>query len=509
VKDRVFDAPDRASEEPEHAAPPVPAPQLIALQQSAGNAAVARLIARQTAAPPKPAVPAWATQAEAEATAAATRTRLYGELIPHMRKSKHKIEVNTVELFTGPAPMLTFEPITKRSDSDAEVTKPGVPGWVDPKLHDAFFTGLAMTNTRFHQKDMAGTLDGPVMLLRGHDSSGNLLTLDTMASHTAHEVSHFFVKRYGEMPDTDKDDASIDRYRDEFRAYWIETERWWNDPKRKLTPKQKAEAIRTHLVGVQNDPKSGYPNFRKYWTDPIFKVEVDSVEGPEGYNLVNSARLDRLWQLTEDQKAGKATVDDVIVCIDELPPSERAEANESLLIKSWALALPNLDARRVLLALDAPTQPEYTEKINPTKSPKVTEFLHALVGGKAAEIKAAYQALITAEAASIARNPAFMVYVDRHVLDPATHACVYAMTTTGSARQFDAMATFLRELEQARTELKPDDPEVPPSVSAALAALHDYAKWSLFSWSPEAMATFVDALPSKAVRHAVREELRR
>jgi hypothetical protein len=501
VKERV--PLERAQDEPERVAP-LQMPPVLDLQRSAGNAAVARLLA-----PPDPA-PAWTTQAEAEATAATTRKRLYGELIPHMQKSKHTIEMNTVELFTGASPMLTLEPITKRSDSDAEVKKPGVPGWVDPKLHDAFFTGLTMNNTKYHDKDMAGTLSGTVMLLRGHNSAGKLLSLDTMASHTAHEVSHFFVKRYGEMPGTDKEAGSIDRYRDEFRAYWVETDRWWNDPKRKLTPKQKAEAIRTMLVGTEKDPTSGYSNFHnKYFSDPIFKAEVDAVEGPEGFNLTNSARLDRLWQLTQDQTAGKATVDEVIVCIDELPVAERKEAAESLLIKDWALGLPHLDTRRVLLALDAPTQPEYTEKINPTKSPKVTEFLHALVGGKAAEIKAAYQALITKEMASIARNPAFMIYVDRHVLDPATHASVYALTTTGSVKQYDAMATLLDELEIARGQLKAEDTEVPVRVSAALAAMHDFARWSLFSWSPEAMTVYVDALPSKAVRQAVREELRR
>ena len=52
--------------------------RLLALQRQAGNRAVGRVLARLVDPPD------WSTQDKAEATAKATRTRLRGELLPHM-----------------------------------------------------------------------------------------------------------------------------------------------------------------------------------------------------------------------------------------------------------------------------------------------------------------------------------------------------------------------------------------------------------------------------------------
>ena len=185
--------------------------------------------------------PDWSTQDKAEATAKATRTRLRGELLPHMVGHANALVRNTAEFFSGASPLLKLDAITKRSDSDAKMAKP--PAGYDATLYDAFFLGTSMDNVDYHQKAMTGTLSGTTMYLRGHDMTGAVESLDTMAFAVTHEVSHFLVKQYGELPETDKDAASFDRYADEFRAYWVQP----NSPGGPgLSDADKAKAIREH-----------------------------------------------------------------------------------------------------------------------------------------------------------------------------------------------------------------------------------------------------------------------
>src|SRR6476660_8994420 len=115
-----------------------------------------------------------------------------------------------------------------------------------------------MDHVDHHRSDMIGTLDDDVMYVRGHDSSGVTSSLEEMAGIVVHEVSHFMVKRYGDLPNSGNA-SSYDRYADEFRAYWMEPGRAWSN----LPPKDKAAAIRRHLVGTQGDPSSGYPKLHK------------------------------------------------------------------------------------------------------------------------------------------------------------------------------------------------------------------------------------------------------
>ena len=88
---------------------------VLALQRAAGNRAVGRVLARRER---------WGTQAEAQATAHATRTLLTAQLLPYMQRHGRPIVRNTAELFTGASPLLTMGATTKRSDSGAAAGQP-------------------------------------------------------------------------------------------------------------------------------------------------------------------------------------------------------------------------------------------------------------------------------------------------------------------------------------------------------------------------------------------------
>jgi hypothetical protein len=495
---------DRAAPEPVLAAAPEPRTaaaavgahathqqaEILRLQRLAGNRTVGRLLSRREAEATATPAPDWSTQAKAEATAKETRRRLRTELIAHMQAHSSQIVRNTAELFTGTPPMLTLDAITKRSDSAAKVA--AGPSWADPTLYDAFFTGVAMDNEGFHQKNMIGTLDGTVMYLRGHDSTGSPMQLDDMADTVVHEVSHYFVKQYGELPGTDKSAASFDRYADEFRAYWVES----NGIGAGLSDADRAAAIRTHLVGTAGDPASGYPELHAaYFKEGAndFKTKVDALTGPTGFNVTNSLRLHRLWQLLTKKRASEETVSDILLMISGLSVAERREAKASPLIGRLIGSLPAEDAKRVRTALDKLVGPKYEK------------FLAAVVGGKAEDIKAAYADLPKSDRAAIAMNAGFLMNIGRLVTDAGARARLYAMTTTGDVRQYDAMAAFLDAVQAAK--LIPSG-ALPEDVDAALRGLNERARWALFSWEREgAMKEYVDGLAPK-LAYTVRERLR-
>lgn len=471
---------------------------VLGLQRAAGNRAVGRVLARLRA--------DWSTQANAQATAVATRTRLQTALIPYMQRHSRKIVRNTAELFTGATPLLTMDSITKRSDSAAQVANPKKPAWVTALRDDAFFVGQTMNNVHFHQKGMIGTLSGTTMYVRGHDMSGDLESLEDMANTVVHECSHFFVSQYGELPQSKASASSFDRYADEFRAYWVEGQ--YGD----LSDADRVKKIREHLVGTAGDPASGYGALHTAYfaAGPnAFKTQVDALTGPLGFNLTNSIRLHNLWQLFTNQAAGTATVDDLIFAIARLPADERAEAASSTLIKKLETAVGGLGARRVRAALSVPTNPDYVYKLNPSGSVTINRFLGAIIIGTPDALKTAYGNLSEQDRTTLTRNAAFMVFVEHHLLDTAMRAAVWAMTETWNPNQFDAMTAFTDALRRADEESRKGTlTAVPDYVKQAMAGLHDYSRWTFFSWSREgAMKDFVDVLPP-AVASEIRERLR-
>jgi hypothetical protein len=488
-------ASEAAPAEPAPRRAPAPSDTVLALQRTAGNRAVGRLLARTTASPPAP-VPAftypdWSTKANAEATAQATQKRLRTELLPHMLSHTDPVVRNTAEFFSGPTPLLTLDAMTKRSDSDTDFAKLDPPGWADPTLYAAMFFGTTMNNTEFHLKDSVGTLTDGTMYLRGHTAAGTIESLDDMASSVCHEVSHYLVKQYGELPQTDKDAASFDRYADEFRAYWIEP----GGPGAGLSGVAKAEAIRKHIVGTAEDPASGYAELHKAYFkggDNEFRVEVDLLTGPIGFNLTNSVRLHRLFLLFKARRKGDVDVGDIVLWISGLPIAERKEAAASSLIQKLTGELPSGDADRVRAALASMV------------SDKFAAFMAAIASGNGDDIKKAYADMTPADRGNAGMNAGFLYNVGKANKDAAVRACVHALVSTGRVAQYDAMAAFIDALRKAKSET---GDAIPDYVEAALGKLHDYARWTFLSWSADAVKQFVDALPPKMAR-ALRERLR-
>jgi hypothetical protein len=455
--------------------------RLIELQRRAGNRAVGRILARLIAPPD------WSTKDKAEATAKATDTRLRNELLPLMVAHAEPVIRNTAEFFTGPNPLLKLTPITKRSDSDALMAK--APSGYDPTLYDAFFTGTTMDNVVYHQKAMAGTLTGSTMLLRGHDMNANVLATDTMASHTAHEVSHYLIKQYGELPETVTDDKSFDRYADEFRAYWIQP----GGPGWGLAAAEKAKSIREHIIGTAGDPTSGYPAMHAAYFNGsnAFRAKVDALAGPLGFNTGNSLRLHRLWQMLTAKERDSETTGWIVTMVGALTPAERREARSSSLISRLVGKLPKEDAGRVRRALDL------------LISDKFEKFLGVVATGQAEDVKAAYEALETKDKGAMYMNAGLQINIDRLTADPAARAAIVAMATTGRTGQYDAMVAFIDALSKAKGTTAT---EVPEEITAAMGKLRDRVRWTFFLNQP-AMKQYVDALPPK-LANIIRERLR-
>lgn len=493
----------------EHAAPLQRAAALNELQRGAGNAAVARLIARngtdtataEQAPAPGPAATPGQIAAQ-EAIAVATRAKL--ELLkPHMLSHSNPTARNTGAMCAPPGPKIKLESITKRADSTLEVQKLGA--GFPPAVYAAFFTGPVHDNVRVHQRGMIGTLDDTTgtMYVRLHDDGGTARSLEEMTSTVVHEVSHFLVKKYGEHPGGAN---SFDRYRDEFRAYWIETDGSIASIK---DPDKRAAAIKKHLVG--DETSGGYPNLGPQYRAPApnkFKTDVDNHKRPDGFNLTNSPQLDRLFELFQEQATGKATTNDLVVFIDQLATNERAEAKGSGLIRKKAQAMPAPDSSRVLKALDSPTVDEYVQKLNPTKSALVSEFYKAISMQEEKGIQAAYLALPDGDRKALYMNPAVLVFVERHILAPRERACTLAMVATTSSKQYDRMATLLDALKAANdanavTPLT----AVPDDVKAAMKMVAPNARLALYSWASDAVFTYVELLPTE-VRKPIKQALR-
>ena len=118
-----------------------------------------------------------------------------------------------------------------------------------------------------------------------------------------------------------------------------------------------------------------------------------------------------------------------------------------------------------------------------------------MVGGKAADIKAAYADLSAADRNAIAMNAGFLHNIGKLVIDAGARARLYAMTTIGDARQYDAMARFLDAVQVAKLNPSSDLPE---ELDAALKGLNERARWALFSWERQgAMKSYVGGLDPK------------
>ncbi len=502
--------PDREREQrenaPEQAPVATPAPSLDAARQRAaalsalgGNQAVARAVrvARDATAPPTPAQAAQAAQ-EAEAVETVGRLRTAHQ---HMAHSADLRIRNTAELFDPPGSppqgrRMRAEPMTLRSDSAQLVADRGE----NPAQDAYYFRGIHQDNEQKHGPTTLGTIDGTTLLVRGRGSSGTWQSEDDMVGTFVHEASHVLVADYGEHPGTSTDAGSFDRYKDEFRAYFVEPSFF-----PALAGDARAAQIKIQLVGTALN-SGGYPDLNaNYWATPAtpLKAQIDGHLRPDGFNLNNSARLDRLVGLLRELAAGTSTTDDVLFQISVLSPAERAEAAGATLMTTLLGRVPAADAGRIRSALTSPAAVGFGHDLNPHDSPKVTALLSAIVGGDEETIKQAYRDCAPTDKGAVYMNPHVLAWI-RHAMpaDVIKRANVIVMLNTGSVAQYDATAELQRQLYDAHGAAT-----LPEPLRAALRAMSFTGKLSFYRFGDEAYRFAVNPLP-EAFRGEVNAILR-
>ena len=465
--------PERAVEgKPRAPEPPLPA-RVLALQRSAGNRAVAALIARHEDAPPQASggtgtAPASRTQAGQEAEASETWGLLRAVHSEMLASTDDRIR-NTGQMLNPPAERsegrrMSVKPMTLRHDSPQLVADRG-----DNAAESAYyFYGSREDNTHRHGPFTIGTIEGDsTVLVRGRLASGTLQAHEDIMGTLVHECSHILVKDYGEHPRTAGDAGSFDRYKDEFRAYFVEPHGQFEG----LTGDARANAIRTHLVGT-NATTGGYPDIRNaYWAGPAatnpFRAQVDAHMRPDGFNLTNSPLLDRLVTLLRDEQAGRASAEDTIFQIAMLPPAERQEAAGATLIATLLGRLPAADAQRIRQALSAPATVGYGREINPNGSAAVTAFLDAVLTKDPSRITEAYRNVPGGDRGTLQLNAHLLTWLGRALPnEQLLRTCVICMVTGGSFAYYDRTLAFTRACDAAAGQA-----EVPEALRNALRAL--------------------------------------
>jgi hypothetical protein len=491
--------------------------QVLALQRHAGNAAVGRLLQRheedaatavaEPQAAPAPAGPAAAPaagQAAAEAIAVETVTRINKAIAAMAKETDNPTVSNTAELLQGPTPRVRFTPMTPRSDSETIRTARGqaagtvvyyFTGTSQPPLGPN--PGTPPAGTIEFGPNTMGTIQGDnLLVIRGRYGNGNWRSEDELKGTLIHESSHILVKSYGEHPDTTKSAASFDRYKDEFRAYFIEQYGPYSGEK---NLDKRAERIKTHLIGTSLTDTRGYSDLRTaYWSKPVgdpFRTDIDNHKRPDGFNLTNSIRLDRFFAALGPAATDPlAAVDEVMAAISHLTAAERTEALASNMIKAKVAACGADAEKRILAALGAPTKTEYTSQLNPSSNPKIARLYEEIARSSPEKMRDAYTALKAEERLELQFNAATMVYVDHNVLDSRKRACVYAMLTSLSATQYTAMDDFLEQCFLAY--IGEPATEIPPDLRAAAKRLTLNSRLALYRLVEPARKEWVEILPA-------------
>lgn len=481
---------------------------VLRLQRQAGNVATRAWLAgpalqRQAggAAPaPAPAVPP--AVARANADAARTQQRVTA-VLQEMLRSRNPTVRNTAQLYTGSSPRLTWTPMTRRSDTATMASLFGTTGTME-----YFFTGVTQppwtlgplpAGTLSFAPGVGGTIQGNTALIRGQYPDGTDMPDNQLKSTFVHETSHTLVASYGQHPGTTTNAASFDRYKDEFRAYYVDP---YDTRFANLEPDRRATAIRTLLVGssATNPTPATNPYGQLqavYWTNAGFRGQVNAHTRPDGFNLTSSPRLDRLFTALSNAAGDPSRADDLVIAVTRLPAAERAEAAASSLVRSLSQAVGAAAGQRIRRALEAPTVPDYTGELNPGNSARITGFYDSLVRGDPAGIKAAYGRLNGAERGRLRLNAALLVFLDRHLDSVRVRACAVAMVSTGLVGQFDAADAFVGAcLQELADELlngtAPAGP--PPALLAAVRAMTFEARLGFYRLSEDARVQYVEIL---------------
>ena len=505
------DAAPRGAAEPAPAMAPSAA-RVLALQRSAGNRAVAGMLARHeddapaTGGGAATGTPAVLTQAGQEAEALETWGLLRGihqEMLAH---TDVRIS-NTAQMLDPPAEgpqghRMSVKPMTLRSDSARLVADRGE----NPAQDAYFFYGSRQDNEHKHGPTTLGTIEGgTTVIVRGRRSSGAWQTHERIMGALVHECSHILVKDYGEHSATGTNAASFDRYRDEFRAYFVEPHGNFEGI---TDPTARATAIKDHLVGTSAAVVSSYPELHAaYWAQPLatntFHQQVDGHTRPDGFNLTNSPRLDRLVSLLREQRAGRAGVEDTIFQIAVLSAAERQEAAGATLIATLLGRLDAADADRIRRTLTSPAAVGYGREMNPNDSPRVTAFLSAVAAKAPDEIVTTYRACNPQDRADLHFNEHVLSWIGVTLPNEMLmRTCVICMITGRSFVYFDRVRVFAQSCSAAAGA-----GEMPEALRGALRDLSLDVRMGYYRFCEDAYRVHVEPL-QEPVRRQVRAILR-
>ncbi len=457
--------PQQPEVQPEPVAPAPPVPRILALQRSAGNQAVTAMLARQA---PPAAPPAAGTQAAAEAEALESLGLLRTVYKQMLLSAETKIR-NTALMMDEPGTppgghRVRAIPMTIRSDSADLNLKHGT----DPATSVYFFYGTKQDNEHeMGPRDMGTVHGGDTIVIRGREPGTNAARNPDHVTRTlVHETSHIIVSDYGEHPDTDKSSASFDRYKDEFRAFYVAPFQYPG-----IEGDARADKIREHLVGKTKGTGSYGDLDASFWAEPLdtneFRTKVLAHKRPDGFNLNNSPYLDRLVHLLREVKAGTSTVEDALFQVSVLSPAERAEAAGSTLIPKLLAGLSGADAERVKKALNSPASVHFGKEINPNASPRVTAFLEAVTGRVPEQITETYKACNPQDRADLEANAHFLSWLGRVLGDQSVmKTCITCMCAGRSFVFYERVRVFLLACVDAAGAT-----EMPEALRTALKGL--------------------------------------
>ena len=356
-------------------------------------------------------------------------------------------------------------PMTKRSDSADLNLKHGT----DASKTAYYFYGTKQDNEQEDDLDTLGTIEGDgTIVIRGKDpTSGALRSHSDIVGTLVHETSHIIVKDYGEHPKTATDAGSFDRYKDEFRAYFIEPHSSFSG----MSEDDRADAIRDHLCGKTAGTGSYSDLDKAFWAEPHdtnqFRKDVLLHKRPDGFNLNNSPYLDRLVHLLRAQKDGKVTVEESLFQISVLSPAERTEAAGSTLIPKLLAGLPAAEAERIRKALNSPASVHFGKEINPNSSPRVTAFLEAVTARVPEQITETYKACNPQDRADLEANAHFISWLGRVLPDQIVMRTIIKCMCAGrSFVFFERVRVFLLACTDAAGAT-----EMPDELRKALKAL--------------------------------------
>ena len=505
MAERAHDAAEPAAAPPTVASPtPTPVPRILALQQSAGNRAVTAMLQRQGA-PAAPPAPAAGTQAASEAEAAASIGELRTIHRDMLRSPEQRIK-NTAQMMDPPGEpaggrRVRATPMTLRSDSAQIAARNGT----DPTTTGYFFYGGRQDNEHEDQLTTLGTVEGAgTIVIRVRDPvSGATQSRNDIVDTFVHETSHIIVSDYGEHPGTDTDSGSFDRYKDEFRAYWIEPHGSFST----LAPDARADAIRNKLVGASAGAGDYEDLDHAFWAAPhatnTFRASVLAHRRPDGFNLDNSPYLDRLVHLLRDVQAGRSTAEDAVFQVTVLSPAERAEAAGATLITSLLGRLAAGDADRIRRALTSPAAINYGRELNPDGSARVTAFLEAITTRTPETIIDAYRLCDATERGNLSANAHFLSWLGRALPgETVMRTCITVMAHGRSFLFFERTRVLLSALTDAAGAAT-----MPEPVRAALRGLTFEARLAYIGLCREDCDARLAGL-SEAVRGEVRAILR-